>query len=104
MGPAAALVADAGRDRGDPTPGGRARRGRVRPGAGARVCPGRQARPRGVSPLGGAGDPGPHRGFRRRSRPLSDPDRPVTVIVTLTTDFGLRDPYVAEMKGVILGI
>ncbi len=25
-------------------------------------------------------------------------------IVTLTTDFGLRDPYVAEMKGVILGI
>jgi hypothetical protein len=25
-------------------------------------------------------------------------------IVTLTTDFGLRDPYVAEMKAVILGI
>lgn len=25
-------------------------------------------------------------------------------IVTLTTDFGLNDPYVAEMKGVILGI
>jgi S-adenosylmethionine hydrolase len=25
-------------------------------------------------------------------------------IVTLTTDFGLRDPYVAEMKGVILSI
>ncbi|MCX8149936.1 MAG: S-adenosyl-l-methionine hydroxide adenosyltransferase family protein [Candidatus Bathyarchaeota archaeon] len=25
-------------------------------------------------------------------------------IVTLTTDFGLHDPYVAEMKGVILGI
>jgi S-adenosylmethionine hydrolase len=25
-------------------------------------------------------------------------------IVTLTTDFGLRDPYVAEMKGVMLGI
>jgi S-adenosylmethionine hydrolase len=23
-------------------------------------------------------------------------------VVTLTTDFGLRDPYVAEMKGVIL--
>lgn len=26
------------------------------------------------------------------------------VVVTLTTDFGLRDPYVAEMKGVILGL
>lgn len=26
------------------------------------------------------------------------------VVVTLTTDFGLRDPYVAEMKAVILGI
>ena len=26
------------------------------------------------------------------------------VIVTLTTDFGVRDPYVAEMKGAILGI
>jgi S-adenosyl-L-methionine hydrolase (adenosine-forming) len=26
------------------------------------------------------------------------------VIVTLTTDFGVRDPYVAEMKGTILGI
>jgi S-adenosylmethionine hydrolase len=25
-------------------------------------------------------------------------------VITLTTDFGLRDPYVAEMKGVILGI
>lgn len=25
-------------------------------------------------------------------------------IITLTTDFGLRDPYVAEMKAVILGI
>jgi S-adenosylmethionine hydrolase len=25
-------------------------------------------------------------------------------VVTLTTDFGLRDPYVAEMKGVILGL
>ena len=25
-------------------------------------------------------------------------------IVTLTTDFGVRDPYVAEMKGAILGI
>ncbi|MEX2146623.1 MAG: SAM-dependent chlorinase/fluorinase [Candidatus Rokuibacteriota bacterium] len=25
-------------------------------------------------------------------------------IITFTTDFGLRDPYVAEMKGVILGI
>src|SRR5205823_346443 len=25
-------------------------------------------------------------------------------IVTLTTDFGLRDAYVAEMKGVMLGI
>jgi S-adenosyl-L-methionine hydrolase (adenosine-forming) len=25
-------------------------------------------------------------------------------IITLLTDFGLRDPYVAEMKGVILGI
>jgi len=24
-------------------------------------------------------------------------------IITLTTDFGLRDPYVAEMKAVILG-
>jgi len=27
-----------------------------------------------------------------------------TRIITLTTDFGLRDPYVAEMKAVILGI
>ena len=26
------------------------------------------------------------------------------VVVTLTTDFGLRDAYVAEMKGVILGL
>jgi S-adenosylmethionine hydrolase len=25
-------------------------------------------------------------------------------MITLTTDFGLKDPYVAEMKGVILGI
>lgn len=25
-------------------------------------------------------------------------------VITLTTDFGLKDPYVAEMKGVILGI
>ena len=25
-------------------------------------------------------------------------------IVSLTTDFGLRDPYVAEMKAAILGI
>src|SRR3989449_11088995 len=25
-------------------------------------------------------------------------------IITLTTDFGVRDPYVAEMKGAILGI
>jgi len=28
----------------------------------------------------------------------------VASIITFTTDFGLRDPYVAEMKGVILGI
>jgi S-adenosylmethionine hydrolase len=28
----------------------------------------------------------------------------VPAIITLTTDFGLRDPYVAEMKAVILGI
>jgi S-adenosylmethionine hydrolase len=28
----------------------------------------------------------------------------LTKIITLTTDFGLRDPYVAEMKAVILGI
>ncbi|NIO37090.1 hypothetical protein GTO27_05240, partial [Candidatus Bathyarchaeota archaeon] len=27
-----------------------------------------------------------------------------TPIITLTTDFGLRDPYVAEMKAVILDI
>ena len=27
-----------------------------------------------------------------------------TPIITLTTDFGLADPYVAEMKGVILGL
>jgi S-adenosylmethionine hydrolase len=26
------------------------------------------------------------------------------VVITFTTDFGLRDPYVAEMKGVVLGI
>ena len=25
-------------------------------------------------------------------------------MITLTTDFGLKDPYVAEMKGVILSI
>ena len=25
-------------------------------------------------------------------------------VITLTTDFGTSDPYVAEMKGVILGI
>ncbi len=28
----------------------------------------------------------------------------MAAIVTLTTDFGVRDPWVAEMKGVILGI
>jgi S-adenosylmethionine hydrolase len=28
----------------------------------------------------------------------------VAPIITFTTDFGLRDPYVAEMKGVVLGI
>jgi S-adenosyl-L-methionine hydrolase (adenosine-forming) len=28
----------------------------------------------------------------------------LAAIITLTTDFGLRDPYVAEMKGAILGI
>jgi S-adenosylmethionine hydrolase len=28
----------------------------------------------------------------------------VTAIITLTTDFGERDPYVAEMKGVILSL
>src|SRR5262245_34422976 len=32
------------------------------------------------------------------------PRRRVAGIVTLTTDFGLRDAYVAEMKGVMLGI
>ena len=32
---------------------------------------------------------------RRRARPP---------IITLTTDFGLRDPYVAQMKAVILGL
>ncbi len=26
------------------------------------------------------------------------------MIITLTTDFGLRDPYVGIMKGVILGL
>ncbi len=30
--------------------------------------------------------------------------RPKASIITLTTDFGLADPYVAEMKAVILGI
>lgn len=30
--------------------------------------------------------------------------KPQTPIITLTTDFGLADPYVAEMKAVILGI
>ncbi|HYA77495.1 MAG TPA: SAM-dependent chlorinase/fluorinase, partial [Verrucomicrobiae bacterium] len=25
-------------------------------------------------------------------------------MITLTSDFGLKDPYVAEMKGVILAI
>jgi S-adenosyl-L-methionine hydrolase (adenosine-forming) len=25
-------------------------------------------------------------------------------VITLTTDFGMRDPYVAEMKGVLLSI
>jgi S-adenosylmethionine hydrolase len=28
----------------------------------------------------------------------------VAAVITLTTDFGLRDPYVAEMKAVILGL
>jgi len=28
----------------------------------------------------------------------------VTAVITLTTDFGARDPYVAEMKAVILGL
>ncbi len=31
-------------------------------------------------------------------------DAPSNAIITLTTDFGLSDPYVAAMKGVILGI
>ncbi|MGB9713712.1 MAG: SAM hydrolase/SAM-dependent halogenase family protein [Candidatus Bathyarchaeales archaeon] len=30
--------------------------------------------------------------------------KPQNPIITLTTDFGLKDPYVAEMKAVILGI
>ena len=29
---------------------------------------------------------------------------PISPVITLTTDFGLRDSYVAEMKGAILGI
>ena len=28
----------------------------------------------------------------------------MTAVITLTTDFGVRDPYVAEMKAVILGL
>ena len=28
----------------------------------------------------------------------------MTAVITLTTDFGARDPYVAEMKAVILGL
>jgi S-adenosylmethionine hydrolase len=35
---------------------------------------------------------------------ISGPPARLAGIVTLTTDFGLRDAYVAEMKGVILGI
>jgi S-adenosyl-L-methionine hydrolase (adenosine-forming) len=31
-------------------------------------------------------------------------NRTVARVVTLTSDFGLKDPYVGEMKGVILGI
>ena len=31
-------------------------------------------------------------------------DAPSAAIITLTTDFGLSDPYVAAMKGVILGL
>ncbi|MCI0657128.1 MAG: SAM-dependent chlorinase/fluorinase, partial [Acidobacteria bacterium] len=33
-----------------------------------------------------------------------EPSSPRTPIITLTTDFGLQDAYVASMKGVILGL
>src|SRR5262245_56024312 len=60
----------------------------------------------------------PRTGRRSRSSPISwstatvdrragaGPGQPLTTspIVTLTTDFGLRDPFVAIMKGVILTI
>src|SRR5213078_3074702 len=60
---------------------------------------GGQARPEGVRPVRGARAPDARRRFRRRSRPVT-----AAPIVTLTTDFGTRDAYVAAMKGVILGI
>ena len=36
--------------------------------------------------------------------PGGEPIKPVPGIITLTTDFGLKDPYLGEMKGAILSI
>ena len=45
---------------------------------------------------------GPTRSERGRAWPPARYPRDVSGIVTLTTDFGTRDPYVAQLKGVLL--
>ena len=92
------------RDRGDPPARRQVRRGRLR----ARSARTRM-RETAKEDLGRfptserPGDARPHRRLRRRPRPVAARRRP-SPIVTLTTDFGLRDPWVGVMKGVILGI
>src|SRR5262249_31947028 len=117
-------------DRADPPAGARARRGGVRPRARLELRAGGQVRSGSLSTIRGAGDPSAHRRFRRRSRPVApsegasaapsesspkedcggkaaartEGDREgrwaTAPIITLTTDFGLKDSYVAELKAV----
>lgn len=46
----------------------------------------------------------PQEGLLGLKKPGPRTPNPVNAIITLTTDFGLRDPYAGIMKGVILGI
>ena len=92
--------ADSRRDRGDPPARGQARGRRVRARAGPRVCPEREGRARALPEA---------RTTRRRWSwsPISSSiatARPLPGLITLTTDFGLRDPFVGIMKGVLLSI
>src|SRR5438552_2613925 len=66
---------DTGGARGDPPAGPRARRCRVRPGAGPRLRAGREGRPRGLPAVRGARNARARGGLRRGSGPLMDGDR-----------------------------